>query len=254
MESIAFYRNLIDKVFPVMECFKGVSLEEGLQLVQKRYSKEKISNIAFMAYQDANIFQNIGKAFKDEVMESKPTKEQMKGFLDAALFELSSIGYGWKEQHYINFVGGWKLQKEDRGLLKDIDRMACYTDIQTGRLLDSIEEVAVYTGYELPKWWYKSDGNVENKENLNDYQKECFRKLINNGYMCKNGDGYKWNKTKALLAYAMEKIFCKNNSDKFPETMLNGLFGVTRLGQARSQLYNSSNPPRGANRIDDLCL
>lgn len=234
-----------------MECFKGVYLEDGLQLVLKRYSKEEISEIALSAYQDATIFQNIGQAFKDEVMESKPTKEQMKGFLDTALFELSSIDYGWKEQHYINFVGWGILQKEDRGLLKDIDRMACCTDIQTGRLLDSIEEVAVYIGYELPKWWYRADEKEENA--LDDYQNECFEKLISSGYMCKDGNGYKWNKSKALLAYTMEKIFCKNLTDDFPEKMLNDMFGEHRLGKSRSDIHLvNTNPPKGADMIDRI--
>lgn len=89
-------------------------------------------------------------------------------------------------------------------------------------------------------------------EELNDYQKECFRKLIDGGYMCKNGDGYKWNKSKALLAYTMEKLFCKDAKSSFPEAKLNSMFGVTRLAQAKNQLYNSSNPPRGAYDVDKL--
>lgn len=175
MESIAFYKNLIEKVFPVMGCFKEKYLEDGLKLVLKKNTKEEISEIALMAYQDANIFQNIGQVFKNEVMEGKPTKEQMKGFLDTALFELSSIGYGWKEQHYLNFRGHGKFLKEDRGLLKvveDIETMACWADIQTLRLLDSIEEVAVYIGYELPKWWYRADGNEEITGDLVELPKE----------------------------------------------------------------------------------
>ena len=108
----------------------------------------------------------------------------------------------------------------------------------------------------------KLDGTIYQKEQpkpddneLDDYQKECFKRLINGGYMCKNGDGYKWNKSKALLAYTMEKLFCKDDESSFPETKLNRMFGVTRLGQARSQLYNSKNAvPRGADEIDGLLL
>ena len=70
--------------------------------------------------------------------------------------------------------------------------------------------------------------------------------------MCKNGDGYKWNKSKALLAYTMEKLFCKDAKSSFPEAKLNSMFGVTRLAQAKNQLYNSSNPPRGAYDVDKL--
>ena len=53
----------------------------------------------------------------------------------------------------------------------------------------------------------------------------------------------------------MEKIFCKGNKKgEFPETMLNNMFGVTRLSQARTQLYNSSNPPRGAEGVNEALL
>lgn len=82
-----------------------------------------------------------------------------------------------------------------------------------------------------------------------------FDVLIRSGYMERlNKSQYKWKKSKALLAYTMEKIYCKNQTDKFPETMLNNMFGVTRLGQARNQLYNSGNPPRGAKEVNEVLL
>lgn len=104
--------------------------------------------------------------------------------------------------------------------------------------------------------YLKEQPETGDNKDLTGYQKECFAKLINAGYMYKVGDGcrYKWHKSKALLAYTMEKIFCKNSTDKFPETMLNNMFGVNRLGQARSQLYNSSNPPRGAEGVNKALL
>lgn len=100
--------------------------------------------------------------------------------------------------------------------------------------------------------YLKEQYNKKTDTGLNDYQNECFTKLIEKGCMCKSGDVYSWKLSKALLAYTMEKIFCKNNTEKFPETMLNRMFGVTRLGQARNQLYNSRNPPRGAKEIDEI--
>lgn len=105
--------------------------------------------------------------------------------------------------------------------------------------------------------YLKKQPETGGNEDLTEYQKECFAKLIDAGYMHKNGDGYRyeWHKSKALLAYTMERIFCKGNKKgEFPETMLNEMFGVKRLGQARWQLSFSSNPPRGADGIDGLCL
>lgn len=252
MGSIRFYRNLIDKVFPVTNCFKGRYFEDGVKMLLSKYTKKEISEIRLYAYQDISIFQNIGQAFKDEVMAGKPTKEQMKGYLDTALFELSQIGYGWKEHRCVGVIGSDKAIKDcvHKDLIEDVKDIACYVDMQTLRLLNSVEEIAEYIGYEFPKWWFRED------EDCGNYQKECFAKLIDAGYMHKKGDSYRyeWHKSKALLAYTMEKIFCKNNTDKFPETMLNNMFGVTRLGQARSQLYYSSNPPRGAEGVDKVLL
>ena len=105
--------------------------------------------------------------------------------------------------------------------------------------------------------YLKEHPETGGNEDLTEYQKESFAKLINAGYMHKVGGGYryKWHKSKALLAYTMEKIFCKGNKKgEFPETMLNNMFGVTRLSQARTQLYNSSNPPKGAEGVNKALL
>ena len=105
--------------------------------------------------------------------------------------------------------------------------------------------------------YLKEHPETGGNEDLTEYQKESFAKLINAGYMHKVGGGYryKWHKSKALLAYTMEKIFCKGNKKgEFPETMLNNMFGVTRLSQARTQLYNSRNPPRGAEGVNKALL
>ena len=105
--------------------------------------------------------------------------------------------------------------------------------------------------------YLKEHPETGGNEDLTEYQKESFAKLINAGYMHKVGGGYryKWHKSKALLAYTMEKIFCTGNKKgEFPETMLNNMFGVTRLSQARTQLYNSRNPPRGAEGVNKALL
>ena len=262
MESIRFYRNLIDKVFPVTNCFKDRYFEDGVKMLLSKYTRKEISEIRQYAYQDISIFQNIGQAFKDEVMAGKPSKEQMKGCLDTALFELSQIGYGWKEHRCVGVIGSDEAIKDcvHKDLIEDVGDIACCVDMQTLRLLDSVEEIAEYIGYEFPKWWVREDedcGNEDedcgNNDKLTEYQKECFIKLINAGYMSKKGNGYKWHKSKALLAYTMEKIFCENETDRFPETKINNMFGETRLGKARYQNSGTiGGNPRGAEKVMEV--
>lgn len=92
-------------------------------------------------------------------------------------------------------------------------------------------------------------------EQLTEHQKQCFEKLIAAGYISTDGNKCKWGESKALLAYAMDKIFCKSHmKGDFPETMLNEMFGVKRLGQTLNQVYNNKNPPREHDGIDELCL
>lgn len=257
MGSIRFYRNLIDKVFPVTNCFKGRYFEDGVKMLLSKYTRKEISEIRLYAYQDISIFQNIGQAFKDEVMAGKPTKEQMKGYLDTALFELSQIGYGWKEHRCVGVIGSDKSVKDSvhKDLIEDVRDIACCVDIQTLRLLDSVEEIAEYIGYEFPKWWFREDEDCGNNEDLTEYQKECFAKLIDAGYMHKKGDGYRyvWHKSKALLAYTMERIFCSSLKDDFPETKLNKMFGEKRLGKTRSDIHLVNKKlPKGFDDIDRI--
>ena len=98
-------------------------------------------------------------------------------------------------------------------------------------------------------------GQIEDdiKDDLDSYQKQCFDKLIESGYMCKNGEGYKWKKSKALLAYTMEKLFCHDLEEDFPETKLNKMFGVDRLGKTRSAIHLVNKElPRGFRKIDEI--
>lgn len=64
---------------------------------------------------------------------------------------------------------------------------------------------------------------------------------------------YKWHKSKALLAYTMEKIFCSSLKDDFPETKLNKMFSEDRLGKTRSSInLVNKNPPKGFDDIDRI--
>lgn len=100
----------------------------------------------------------------------------------------------------------------------------------------------------------KEQPDTGNDDRLDDYQTECFAKLIDGGFMCKDGDGYTWFRSKALLAYTMEKVFCKGNmKGEFPDKKLSEMFGVNRLGKTRSDIHliNVKNP-RGADEIDNI--
>ena len=73
--------------------------------------------------------------------------------------------------------------------------------------------------------------------------------------MHKNWDGYRyvWHKSKILLAYTMERIFCSSLNDKFPETKLNKMFGEERLGKSRSDIYLvNKKSPKGFDDINRI--
>lgn len=88
-----------------------------------------------------------------------------------------------------------------------------------------------------------------------------FPKAIEANIITKTDTGYSIGsaiKTKALLAYFLELVFCRDNTGKdngndFPETDLNTLFGESRLGKARGQYAsNKSGKPKGYKIIDKI--
>lgn len=91
-----------------------------------------------------------------------------------------------------------------------------------------------------------------------DEVEKRFNKAVKAGLMYFNGTTFKWEKSKALLAYFIEKIFLPHafNTDgrKLPESALNKLFGTDRIGKARTQLVNNTHDgkPRGYKQIDEL--
>jgi hypothetical protein len=91
--------------------------------------------------------------------------------------------------------------------------------------------------------------------------REIFKKATEKGLIEETPHGYKWNDTsKARLAYMCERLYCRDednndNGKPFPETALNTLFGVTRLGKTRFQYSgnkNSNGKPKGYKTIDRL--
>lgn len=94
---------------------------------------------------------------------------------------------------------------------------------------------------------------------------KVFEAAIKAGYMTKQGDCYKWNKSNALLAYMCGRLYCKDSIETspitkelaykkggykdFPETTICTLFNVKNLGQSRRQM---ERPPKGYTDIDRL--
>lgn len=94
-----------------------------------------------------------------------------------------------------------------------------------------------------------------------DRAKKYFSLAINEGFISYSNGAYKSNfRTKALLAYFLELVFCYNdngcdNGAVFPDKALNNLFSENRLGKARTQLTNNKNgdgKPKGYEMVDKL--
>lgn len=94
-----------------------------------------------------------------------------------------------------------------------------------------------------------------------DRAKKYFSLAINEGFISYSNGMYKSNfRTKALLAYFLELVFCYNdngcdNGAVFPDKALNILFSESRLGKARTQLTNNKNgdgKPKGYDIVDRL--
>ena len=111
--------------------------------------------------------------------------------------------------------------------------------------------------------------NIENGKGLldlpaplnTDRARKYFAKAEEMGYLERTNTGYKSKfKTKVLLAYFLELVFCRgdNNKDnhmKFPDTALSELFQENRLGKARGQTNGNKNgdgKPKGFEIVDEI--
>lgn len=92
---------------------------------------------------------------------------------------------------------------------------------------------------------------------------KIFGRAVEKGYMRIEGNGYKWNLTKSLLAYMCGRLYCRDlvteddsdyretlskNRRQLPANGLKKMFGVD-VANNRNQL---KAPPRGYAKIDDL--
>lgn len=155
--------------------------------------------------------------------------------------------------------------------------MSCYKTKFTkdNRLVYFINLSRLYNNMRFILNYFKTKGvdinlqrfNIESGKSLldlptplkTDRAKKYFAKAEEMGYLEKTNTGYKSKfRTKVLLAYFLELVFCrddnnKNNCMSFPETMLNELFQEKRLGKYRGQIYNNANgKPKGYEIVDKI--
>lgn len=94
------------------------------------------------------------------------------------------------------------------------------------------------------------------KELNTERAKKAFDKAIDLKYMRKTENGFQWlygdNKSKARLGYFIMKVCCPNNTETIPETAINTLFGVSRIGSAITQTLNAKKPQKWRQEIDKL--
>lgn len=112
------------------------------------------------------------------------------------------------------------------------------------------------------------DEHVELQGRLNTpLARQVFALAIEKGLMEEVGNHYKWNESKALLAYMCGRIYCGDypkysardvksywkpgRTEFFPESDLNALFQETALGQSR-QNRKGEAVPMGSKKVDDL--
>lgn len=86
--------------------------------------------------------------------------------------------------------------------------------------------------------------------------REYFGKAQEAGFIAKTDTGFKWTMTAgrgalAQLAYFCGRVYCPSNVERLPETALNRLFGVSRIGSALTQVNNAS-PQKWRQRIDSM--
>ncbi len=54
----------------------------------------------------------------------------------------------------------------------------------------------------------------------------------------------------AQLGYFVEKVYCPNNIEDLPESAINALFGVVRIGSAITQMHSAKKPQKWRSEID----
>lgn len=176
------------------------------------------------------------------------------GTVEACLSAFRSIAYMFANRLDallltcgIDFI---KLQKESGIYLKAYRSV---TDVDF--YLGSLELAQKYINA-LPKMEDHEQTNPSSLELPTELDTERARKYLKKAieysWIKPTSTGYHFNKSKTQLAYFTEKVFCPNKTDEYPETALNKLFGVSRLGSARTQIYNAKKPQKWRPGIDNF--
>lgn len=100
--------------------------------------------------------------------------------------------------------------------------------------------------------------NLKLNEELNTPRaRKYFQKAEAGGLICETSTGYEWALTKgcgslAQLAYFCGRVYCPDNIGVLPETALDKLFGVSRIGAALTQVNNAKKPQKWRQKIDGI--
>lgn len=82
--------------------------------------------------------------------------------------------------------------------------------------------------------------------------KVYFKKAMQKEWIKATGTGLKWYKSKVELAYFCGRVFCPKNTERFPGTALDKLFGANRLQSALTQIQDAKKPQKWKPIIDSI--
>lgn len=80
----------------------------------------------------------------------------------------------------------------------------------------------------------------------------AFNKALSLGWMEKTTTGFHWKRTKVELAYFCKKIYCPTNTEVFPDTALNKLFGENRLQSSLTKMIDAKKEQKWKSTIDEI--
>jgi hypothetical protein len=171
---------------------------------------------------------------------------------DSGYNEAQSI-YDWLTDLLIDKEIGFSLKPYGDNDLKRLEPFCKYLlSTNTGQMVQKALNNEITTDTLSDE---RADAQQLPDELNTDRANKYFEKAIKAGIINYNKGRYgkEANITKAQLAYFLEKVFCPNNTDKFPEQALNILFNESRLGKARgANIDNKDGKPRGYERIDEV--
>lgn len=113
--------------------------------------------------------------------------------------------------------------------------------------------------FELNKNRWEVQPNISTSQPLPDElnterAKKYFPRAVEAGYMELTETGYKWDLTqrgnKVKLGYFLQKVYCPNNTEEIPETVINDYFSTTRIGSSISQIIVVNKPQKWRAKID----